>query len=130
MNDELISLKTALIKKEVGIVYPAERCFVIDKKIKPKKVIDIHRSTINEEYEFITFRQTQTALAKILREKYDTIIVIDYGYGFNCRHWHYKIITNKDIILLSNTYYSNYEEALEEALHHALILILKKKINS
>ena len=105
LKEQLISFETAKLAKEKGCNlenctcggYP--ECICSDKRI------------------------SQSLLAKWLREKYDTDVIINTYRNQNQKYYKYFISEKSKNLIKSEEYYDTYEEAFEIGLQEALKLI-------
>ena len=105
MEEQLISFETAKLAKEKGCNlenctcggYP--ECICSDKRI------------------------SQSLLAKWLREKYDTDVIINTYRNQNQKYYKYFISEKSKNLIKSEEYYDTYEEAFEIGLQETLKLI-------
>ena len=117
MEDEYITVKTAMLAKQKGFNEPC-RMFYHSDTIEGKTVSsEIKESTDYTKNDIPV--PTQSLLARWLREKHN----IHVGVGF-CVSWRYIIIPITDKITAdwstSKKDYSTYEDAMEEGLKDTL----------
>lgn len=127
MKDEIISFETAVLAKEKGFNTPTFLCYSdYDKITLPFKVgNELYKNNL-EYYS----APTQSLLQRWLREVYNIHIEVKvqdyvehptYYWGIFGKHKNLSLITKlKDS---NEIKYNTYEEALEEGLKQALLLL-------
>jgi len=124
MQEQLISYKTAILAKEKEFNELCEYSYegsILHKTYKPWR-----NSEDNTEYAVTT----QSLLAKWLREFHNIVVIIrvcrSFPYKYDITIW-YKNSNNRQKFFTNDLNYHTYEEALEEGLYQALLLIETKR---
>ena len=125
MEDQLISLKTAKLAKEIG--FNIECNFFYNRGSNYKLQYD---SIIRTGDDIFYEASTQSLLQKYLREIHNIFVTVNPIYYFKGGNIGYAAEVNSlssknqgEILLDGFTIYSSYEEALEQGLYEALLLI-------
>ncbi len=121
MTEELVTLGTAKLLKEKGF---NEYCKDIIKEDNNRIMQSVFRTNKNLP-KLCYSRPAQSIAQKWLRDTKCLHIEISYMYG---NYWIYDILTipNHDLVGLADrpiVHYNTYEEALEDGIKEALILI-------
>ena len=140
MKEELISFETAELAKEKGF---KELCFAAFHKNNrndgyfesgiisqseyfkfPTMSNGDKIAVLQKDYIHTILRPTQSLLQKWLREVHKIDVEAPLVYKLNTREYLVRIYRhNTEIILSTFHYYNTYEEALEEGLYQALLLV-------
>lgn len=125
MEETLISFKVAKLAKEKGFDWETQKVYDADETNIKNPTIYIYGEDLSGDDEL--YAPTQSLLQKWIREVHNISIKIDDFYTesklrFDCNVC--KLGSQEDN---PKGCYSNYEEALEEGLYEALLLIKIKK---
>jgi len=125
MDEVKINFETAKLAKEIGFDVPCNSYYYIDGKIKNNNR-PWNRNMYINQYSL----PTQSLLQKWLRDNHKTHIKIDYDWttisGKEVYVWNAElciILEDKEIWRPFYGNYNSYEEALEDQLQKALILL-------
>jgi hypothetical protein len=119
MKEQLISFETAKLAKEKGF---NEGC-LYDYNNSSDLRKNVHSLFYNDSLDFY-IAPTQSLLQKWLREVHNIDVEASLVYRLNTREYLIRLYKNNTKIILSTFYYyKTYEEALEEGLYQALLLI-------
>jgi len=119
MKEELISFETAKLAKEKGFNEPQFNDY-LNEQLEKYTSKSTHEQCIEEYY----LAPTQGLLQKWLRDIYNIDVEAPLVYRLNTRKYQVRIYRhNTKIILSTFHYYNTYEEALEEGLYQALLLV-------
>ena len=117
-NNKIINFKDLAVQEFIKDVETGYR----DKALNYLKE-NINRTDDNSDEEYYLLAPTQSLLAKWLREKYDTDVIINTYRNQNQKYYKYFISEKSKNLIKSGEYYDTYEEALEAGLQEALKLI-------
>jgi len=137
-SDKLVGKEVAMLAKEVGYDVQEVECFSITDEV-PKDAAHIYdewSGMIGEGNKFLCYRPTQSALQKWIREKHGITVESNFLANIQKYRSFYKpknIIpktfrSNSEYHIAVERYYSKvnyetYEEALEDGLTQALMII-------
>ncbi len=114
MKDSLITLDTAKLLVDKQILVKCDNIYVKDK-------VEWYYDEYNYENDIIFFAPTQSLLQKLLREKYNLLVLV---YPDDVK-WYCVVGTHEkdDPVFQTESIYNKYEDALEVGLNKAIKLI-------
>lgn len=124
MNEQLISFETAKLAKEKGFDLLTELCYIEDDKVAiPYGLSLLEKYKSLESYATLTQSLLQRWLREVHKVHVCTDIDINSKWSFSLHSLNSK--RNSEIPVVFN-HHLTYEEALEEGLKQALLLIKKE----
>lgn len=132
MEEKLISLETAKLAKEKGFDEEVSYAYNVARWRKDNDLIDLtsdnpwkyNSDPDNTDEDYLISAPTQSLLQKWLREIFNIHINITFGQE---KRYMFSIVDIENCeLILEKGFYSNYEEALEDALLEALNQIKSK----